>query len=88
MAHVTRQPLYATTSGELNKNKSLERNLREALRLSQRWRAIFLLDEADVFLAKRTISSDMKRNEMVTGMFNASLRQYFLLPLNSGENSN
>lgn len=68
MAHFTKRPLYATTSGELSKNKALERNLRDALRWARRWKAIFLLDEADVFLARRDMSSDMKRNETVTSM--------------------
>lgn len=72
MAHYTRRPLYATTSGELSKKDSLERNLRDALRWSRRWRAIVLLDEADVFLAKRDVGTDMKRNETVTSRFNTT----------------
>ena len=69
VAHYTKRPLYATTSGELSKGESLERNLRDALRWSRRWEAIFLLDEADVFLAKRDVGTDMKRNETVTSKY-------------------
>lgn len=67
MASHIKQPLYSTTSGELSKHGGLETNLRQALRWCRRWRAILLLDEADMFIAKRDISRDSLRNEMVTG---------------------
>lgn len=69
MASYIRQPLYSTTRGEINKHGQLEVNLRNALRWSRRWRAVFLLDEADAFLAKRDISREIARNEMVTSKF-------------------
>lgn len=72
MARYIQKPLYATTYGELSKNQALERNLREALRWSQRWGAVFLLDEADIFLAKRDLVGGMKRNETVTSISSLS----------------
>ncbi|KAG4278953.1 hypothetical protein FPRO04_06274 [Fusarium proliferatum] len=45
--------------------KTLESNLKTALDRCARWDAILLLDEADVFLEKRT-SSNLTQNEMTT----------------------
>ena len=45
--------------------KNLESNLKTALDRCARWDAILLLDEADVFLEKRT-SSNLTQNEMTT----------------------
>ena len=54
--------------GELGTNaNTLEKNLREILELSSIWKAVVLLDEADIFLEQRT-ESDIKRNAMV-GIF-------------------
>nr|RBQ83223.1 hypothetical protein FVER53263_02436 [Fusarium verticillioides] len=61
-----KRPLYRIDSSDLGMDTSkLEGNLKTALDRCSRWDAILLLDEADVFLEKRT-SSNLKQNEMTT----------------------
>ncbi|KAF5576750.1 P-loop containing protein [Fusarium pseudoanthophilum] len=61
-----KRPLYRIDSSDLGMDTSkLEGNLKTALDRCARWDAILLLDEADVFLEKRT-SSNLKQNEMTT----------------------
>lgn len=43
------------------KPEDVERNLEELFRLAHRWGCILLLDEADVFLSKRSVSSFIAR---------------------------
>lgn len=58
-------PLYSVTSGELGENViTIEQKLSEILNICQRWNAILLLDEADVFLEKRD-TQNLKRNSIV-----------------------
>ncbi len=44
----------------------IEEKLNEIFKLSKRWRAIVLLDEADVVMSKRT-SAELDRNAIVAG---------------------
>jgi len=61
-------PLYMITVGELGTTpEALERNLQEILELSAIWGCGILLDEADIFLEKRS-KKDILRNAMV-GIF-------------------
>ena len=61
-------PLYMITVGELGTTpESLEKNLQEILELSAIWGCGILLDEADIFLEKRS-KKDILRNAMV-GIF-------------------
>ncbi|KAF4441639.1 P-loop containing nucleoside triphosphate hydrolase [Fusarium acutatum] len=61
-----KRPLYRIDSSDLGMDTSkLEGNLKTALDRCARWDAILLLDEADVFLEKRT-SSNLTQNEMTT----------------------
>jgi len=61
-------PLYSITVGELGTTpESLESNLQAILELSGLWGAGILLDEADIFLEKRS-KKDILRNAMV-GIF-------------------
>ncbi len=48
----------------LTNTPDLENSLREILEVASAWNAVVLLDEADIFLEKRT-DSDVKRNAMV-----------------------
>lgn len=65
VAETTRKPLYKVSLGELGVDlDSLEENLTQILSLCERWDAILLIDEADVFLEERT-SNDLERNAMV-----------------------
>jgi hypothetical protein len=49
----------------------MENNLSMALQLAETWKAIVLIDEADVFLEQRS-AHDLKRNGLV------SSKSYFL----------
>lgn len=61
-----RRPLYSITVGELGTDiETLEKNLRNALELAEVWNAILLIDEADIYLEKRS-DGDIVRNAMVT----------------------
>jgi hypothetical protein len=66
IAEERRCPLYSVTVGELGTNaKDLEAALERVLKTAARWNSVILLDEADIFLEKRT-ASDVKRNAMVS----------------------
>jgi DNA polymerase III delta prime subunit len=59
-------PLYMVGIGELGTDAgSLERELQKILDIAHAWGAVLLLDEADVFLEKRTIH-DIHRNALVS----------------------
>ena len=66
IAELLHRPLYSISVGELGVNTDyLESQLRKILDLSQIWDAVLLIDEADIFLEKRT-SGDILRNSMVS----------------------
>ena len=74
-AEVLNLPLYTVSVGELGTNPAdLEEVLGNVLELADRWNAVLLLDEADVFLEQRT-DHDLIRNAMV-GIF-LRLLEYF-----------
>ena len=61
------RPLYIVTGGELGvKPQEVEKTLEEVLELSKLWKAVILIDEADVFLEARK-ASDIMRNNFVSG---------------------
>lgn len=61
-----RVPLYQVCAGELGTNAAeLEYALDRVLRLGDRWGAIILIDEADVFMEQRT-AQDLVRNSLVS----------------------
>lgn len=67
VAEALHQPLYSVSIGELGTNPEvLEEKLTTILELAAMWRAVLLLDEADIFLEKR--GNDIERNAMV-GVF-------------------
>lgn len=62
-------PLYYTTSGELGLGLGeIERKLRLIFQRIQRWSAILLFDEADIFMAQRT-ENNPERNALVSSKF-------------------
>ncbi|KIK51129.1 hypothetical protein GYMLUDRAFT_208901 [Collybiopsis luxurians FD-317 M1] len=66
VAEFTKRPLYAVSSGELGTTPSaLEHNLSRILDVATVWKAVLLLDEADVFLEKRSLH-DVNRNALVS----------------------
>ena len=69
------KPLYCATSGELGTNVTkAEESLEQIFELAQTWAAVLLVDEADVFLAKRT-ATDIERNAFVS-IFLRTLEYY------------
>ncbi len=66
-AEVTGRPLYRVHSGQLGLSvAAMEAALKEALTRAQRWGAVMLIDEADVYIRKR--SDDITANAVV-GVF-------------------
>lgn len=64
----TGRPLISLTIADLGtKEDSIETQLTSWFALAQRWRAILLLDEADIFLERRE-HKDIARNGIVSGM--------------------
>jgi len=60
------RPLYVLSSGELGSDPDvIDDRLERVFRLAQTWKAVLLLDEADVFMAKRT-ATDLTRNAVVS----------------------
>lgn len=62
-----KRPLLPITCGDISTHiKTAEETLQEYCALAHRWRCVLLLDEADVFLAKRE-KGDITRNGLVSG---------------------
>ncbi|KAI3338701.1 hypothetical protein F4824DRAFT_74130 [Ustulina deusta] len=62
----TKKPLYPITCGDIGyKPEEVERNMETHFKLAHRWGCVLLLDEADVFLAKRD-QRDVQRNGLVS----------------------
>ncbi|KAK3901434.1 P-loop containing nucleoside triphosphate hydrolase [Staphylotrichum tortipilum] len=75
VAEISRRPLYAVSSGELGESaSSVEKGLASVLELAETWRAVVLLDEADVFLAQR--GTDNLAQNAVTSIFLRHLEYY------------
>lgn len=67
IAEATRRPLLSLTCGDIGTDEVMaERTLSKWFRLAENWGAVMLLDEADVFLEKRSMS-DLQRNSLVSG---------------------
>lgn len=69
IAEMAKVPLYMISAGELGSAPGrVEEALDRALDLCRRWKAMLLLDEADVFLGKRFSggSTSIERNELVS----------------------
>jgi hypothetical protein len=63
---VTKRPLYCISAGELGSNPDgVDNALTQILELAQRWKAVVLLDEADVFLSQRR-EINVERNALVS----------------------
>ncbi|KAJ0322471.1 hypothetical protein COL5a_008701 [Colletotrichum fioriniae] len=75
VAELTNRPLISLTSGDLSVNShSVEHNLSYFLELGQRFGALVLLDEADVYLERRC-AKDIARNGLVS-VFLRALEYY------------
>ncbi|KAI0854552.1 P-loop containing nucleoside triphosphate hydrolase protein [Xylaria cubensis] len=66
VAETKKRPLYMVTCGDLGTDPDeLESRLQKTFRCAVDWKAILLLDEADVFLQERSLH-DLKRNALVS----------------------
>lgn len=66
-AEIIRRPLYRVHSGQLGLNVSeMETALKDTLTRAQRWGAVMLIDEADVYIKRR---DDNIANNAVVGVF-------------------
>ncbi|KAI0177530.1 hypothetical protein BJ166DRAFT_507201 [Pestalotiopsis sp. NC0098] len=66
VAAFTKRPLFPITCGDIGyEPDEVERNLQKHFTLAHKWGCVMLLDEADVFLAKRS-RDDIKRNGLVS----------------------
>ncbi|KAI0466166.1 P-loop containing nucleoside triphosphate hydrolase protein [Xylaria cf. heliscus] len=75
VAELTRRPLLSLTSGDLSTDTDqVEQNLEYFLALGERFGAIVLLDEADVYLESRR-NRDIERNGLVS-VFLRALEYY------------
>ncbi|KAJ0122199.1 hypothetical protein J7T55_002711 [Diaporthe amygdali] len=75
VADKTKRPLFPITCGDIGESAmEVEKNLHHNFRLAYKWGCVLLLDEADVFLAKRN-KTDLRRNA-VTSVFLRSLEYY------------
>lgn len=75
IAEVAKRPLYILGSGELGESPEvIHGRLKGVMELAESWRAVVLLDEADVFLAKRS-DTDLARNA-ITSIFLRELEYY------------
>lgn len=65
VADKVRRPLYVLSAGELGDSApAVEDRLDEVLELTERWDAVLLFDECDVFIQERS-SNNMRHNEIV-----------------------
>ncbi|KAK3901240.1 ATPase family AAA domain-containing protein 3B [Staphylotrichum tortipilum] len=66
VAELVKRPLYMVSSGDLGTCSSeLDRSLTRIMDLAATWRTVLLIDEADVFLERRSLH-DLHRNAMVS----------------------
>lgn len=63
-AEVVKRPLYRVHSGQLGiRSEDVEKNLEAILKRAQRWGAVLLIDEADVYIRRR--GNDIDHNAVV-----------------------
>lgn len=88
IAETAHMPLYMVSSGSLgHEADDIYESLKRIFELTTHWKAVLLLDEADVFLSRRSLS-DLKRNAIVS-VFLQELEYYqgiMLLTTNLAQN--
>ncbi|KAG8534018.1 uncharacterized protein KY384_000860 [Bacidia gigantensis] len=66
VAEVMKVPLYMLSAGDLGTDPvEVDKTLNRTLEMTTKWRAVLLLDEADVFLLSRN-AHDLERNKLVS----------------------
>lgn len=80
IAHKWKRPLFPITCGDLGITaEAVEKSLSDIFRLANLWGCVLLLDEADVFIAKRD-NKDISRNSLVSGEYRAVNVRRMLAP--------
>lgn len=70
------RPLISLTSGNIgNDERTVERGLSKWFRLAERWGAVIVIDEADIFLAER---QRLDMNSVATGSYHQSCTLFHL----------
>jgi hypothetical protein len=73
IADHTNMPLLRMDAGSIGSSpEGVEENLASIFRIAERWKAVVLLDEADVFFEKRE-TLDLARNMLVASKAISSL---------------
>jgi ATPase family associated with various cellular activities (AAA) len=68
VAEEMKVPLFKIAVGQVRTDaESVKSALQNAFLMTKAWNGIILLDEADVFLERRSIH-DLNRNQLVSGM--------------------
>ncbi|KAF5522806.1 ATPase family AAA domain-containing protein 3-B [Colletotrichum aenigma] len=71
IAEFTHRPLMILTSSDIGTDpQEVESNLTANFKRAMKWGAVLLIDEADVFMERRT-TSDLMRNSLVAGFLRA-----------------
>ncbi|KAE8449801.1 hypothetical protein EG329_007277 [Mollisiaceae sp. DMI_Dod_QoI] len=66
VAETVRRPLYILSSGDLGSQPwEVDKKLKQVFELAETWQSVVLLDEADVFMSKRS-NTDIVHNAMVS----------------------
>lgn len=69
VAAQTGRPLFPITCGDIGSTaEEVEKRLTRYFDMAHKWGCVLLLDEADVFLARREKGGDLQRNGIVSGM--------------------
>lgn len=67
IAEYTGRPLVSLTSGDIGTDEvNMEKKLSMWFQLAEKWGAVLLIDEADVYLEQRQ-KTDLRRNSLVSG---------------------
>ncbi|KAK4676341.1 hypothetical protein QC764_510590 [Podospora pseudoanserina] len=67
IAEYTYCPLLSLTCGDIGTDDvKMEQQLSKWFRLAEKWGAVMLIDEADIYLERRVVS-DLRRNSLVFG---------------------
>ncbi|ROW06834.1 hypothetical protein VMCG_04098 [Cytospora schulzeri] len=71
IAEFTQRPLMSLTTSDIGTDpKYVEINLTENFKTARSWGAVLVIDEADVFMERRS-SQDLQRNSLVAGFLKA-----------------
>jgi len=83
VADLIGRPLLPLTCGDMGiEPRDVEANFKHFFELGERWGAVVLMDEADVYLEQRT-SESLQRNSLVSGMFSFCVRSISSMALPS-----